>query len=139
MQSSPGRNTLQLPEIMNKFLLFAFLFMAYALYSFAVYTRGTGNSFPASAEALEGKRLFQKYNCSACHQVYGLGGYLGPELTTAWSDPHRGEHFIRAFLQAGGRTMPNFHLDKKEVEALVQYLKYIDSTAVSYKNQTTGK
>jgi nitric oxide reductase subunit C len=124
---------------MGKIWLFAALFLAYLCYSLAVYTRGTDNSFQASAEAQEGKRLFQKYNCSSCHQVYGLGGYLGPELTTAWSDPHRGEHFIRAFLQAGGRTMPNFHLDKNEVEALAQYMKYIDSTAVSYKNQATGK
>jgi len=71
----------------------------------------------------------------ACHQIYGLGGYLGPELTTAWSDPRRGELYMRAFLQAGGRTMPNFHLTPKEIDAITAYLRYVDSTAVTYKQR----
>ncbi len=122
---------------MGKLLIFTGLFTTYVIYSFIVYTRGTESSIlPAGKQAeqmIAGKNLFQKHNCISCHQLYGLGGYIGPELTSAWSDPQRGELYMRAFLQAGGRTMPNFHFSKEEVDAIIQYLRYVDSTAITYK------
>ncbi|MFZ1857100.1 MAG: hypothetical protein WAU29_07005, partial [Chitinophagaceae bacterium] len=60
---------------------------------------------------------------------------LGPELTTAYSDPQRGELFMKALLQAGGRRMPNFHFNENEISAIITYLKYVDATAVSYKKK----
>ncbi len=122
---------------MGKLFLFGFLFFLYASYGFIVYTKGTKNHISLSplqsSLADKGKRLFQEKNCIACHQLYGLGGYLGPELTTAWSDPARGELFMKAFLQGGGPRMPNFHFSGEEIAALLQYLKYVDSSAISYK------
>ena len=122
---------------MVKIVLFAGLFGLYLLYSFTVYTKGTENTIALSLadqlEANKGKQIFQQYNCIACHQLYGLGGYLGPELTTAYSDPGRGELYLKAFLQAGGPRMPNFHLNKEEIKALISYMKYVDMTAVTYK------
>jgi nitric oxide reductase subunit C len=121
---------------MGKILIVLGLFSTYIFYSVLVYTKGTGTSIQLAendAEARMGKRLFQQKNCIACHQLYGLGGYIGPELTTAWSDKDRGELYIRAFLQAGGRTMPNFHFKTEEVDAIVKYLRYVDSTATTYK------
>jgi nitric oxide reductase subunit C len=102
-----------------------------------VYSKGTANlsfsDFAGSAKIMSGKQLFQKNNCTSCHQIYGLGGYLGPELTTAYSDPLRGELNMRAFLQAGGQRMPNFHFTKEEIDDIISYLKYVDATAVTYK------
>lgn len=122
---------------MVKIMIFSGLFITYVLYSFVVYTRGTENAYtpsgPDAGQIHAGKVLFQQHNCISCHQLYGLGGYLGPELTTAWSDPQRGELMMRAFLQAGGRTMPNFHFTPEEVNALIQFLRYVDSTAITYK------
>lgn len=122
---------------MAKIVLSCSLLAMYLLYSFIVYTKGTEDMlrFPAEEQARinRGKALFQQYNCTACHQLYGLGGYLGPELTTAYSDPQRGEIWMRTFLQAGGRTMPDFHFQKGEIDALISYLKYVDSTATTYK------
>jgi nitric oxide reductase subunit C len=81
------------------------------------YTKGTEKDFSVSAgeqmKIKTGSDLFQQYNCTSCHQLYGLGGYLGPELTTAYSDPGRGEMYMKAFLKAGGPRMPNFHFKKK--------------------------
>ena len=119
---------------MFKTWLFVALLFSYLGYSFIVYTRGTESFITLDEEAKTGRAIFQKYNCTSCHQVYGLGGYLGPDLTTAWSDPARGEGYMRAFLQRGGRRMPNFHLNKKEVDALAGYLKHIDATALKIKS-----
>ena len=122
---------------MAKIAVFGSLLGLYFLYSFIVYTKGTENYIAVSAkEQLQidkGKKLFQEYNCTSCHQLYGLGGYLGPELTTAYSDSSRGGLFMRAFLQGGGPRMPNFHFQKEEIDAIISFLKYVDATATTYK------
>lgn len=113
------------------------LFISYSAYSIIVYTNGTSGAVAASAAKNKsvdrGKLLFQQYNCSACHQLYGLGGFLGPDLTTAWSDPQRGEAYIKAFLRNGSYRMPNFSLTEMEIDAIARYLEYIDTTAITYK------
>ena len=122
---------------MIKIVAFISLFVAYLLYSVIVYTKGTEKNIVVSSDELikikTGSHLFQQYNCTACHQLYGLGGYLGPELTTAYSDPNRGELFMKAFLKAGGTRMPNYHFKDEEINALISFLKYVDETAITYK------
>ncbi|MBL7720969.1 MAG: cytochrome c [Chitinophagaceae bacterium] len=123
---------------MIKIAVFLTLFKSYAVYSTVIYSKGTESEIqltgPQAEKVAQGKYLYEQYNCVACHQLYGLGGYLGPELTTAYSDPQRGEIFMKAFLQAGGPRMPNFHFKADEIDAIIRYLKYVDSTAVTYKS-----
>lgn len=85
-------------------------------------------------EAIAGKVLYQKYNCTACHQIYGRGGFLAPDLTTVFSQHGKGDSYIKAFLQTGTQRMPDFHLTKNDINNLSEYLKYIDFTAITYKN-----
>ena len=122
---------------MKKIYLLAVLFLLYLAYSLLVYSKGTETeAAPASPLAAAGKDLFQKHNCGSCHQVYGLGGYLGTDLTTAYSDPKRGPAYMKALLQAGGGRMPDFRLKEEEINALMAYFQYIDTTASTYKNST---
>lgn len=118
---------------MAKLAVFFSLFTLYILYSFLVYTDGTQSKLPIpvaeQSEIDKGKLLFQEHNCISYHQVYGLGGYLGTDLTTAWSDPRRGEMYIKALLKSGGSRMPDFRFNEEQVNALGSYLKYIDATA----------
>lgn len=122
---------------MNKILIFGGLLTAYFIYTGFVYTAGTSIPQQPAAEQTplirEGQAIYQQYNCMACHQLYGLGGYLGPELTTAYSDPGRGPGFMRAFLQAGGPRMPRFGFSEQQINALLAYLQWVDATAVTYK------
>ena len=78
------------------------------------------------AEARAGQLVYQEYNCVACHQFYGLGGYMGPDLTNVISN--RGEAYARAFISSGTARMPNFDLNDEEVGALVSYLAFVDQT-----------
>ena len=85
-----------------------------------------------TADAIKGKVLWQQKNCIACHQLYGLGGYLGPDLTYITSDPSRGKLYAAAFLKSGGTTMPNFHFSDTEIASIIAYLSYAD--AASHNN-----
>ena len=102
--------------------------------SFLVYTGFLYLSLPVknytnTSASIEGKKIWQQYNCNACHQIYGLGGYLGPDLTNVYSK--RGHQYIQAFITNGTNVMPNFHLSSNEQESLIAYFKNIDSSGKS--------
>lgn len=77
---------------------------------------------------MQGKMIWQEKNCTACHQIYGLGGFLGPDLTNIYSVEGKGPVYIRAFVTAGNPTMPSFQLKEEELTALVEYLRHVDSS-----------
>jgi len=81
---------------------------------------------PISKQAGHGQRLFQEHNCIACHQFYGLGGYMGPDLTNVIS--RNSAAYARAFIMTGTPRMPNFNLAPDELDALVAYLEFVDQT-----------
>lgn len=106
------------------FLVFAFIFYTCFLYSFP-----PSMNYPIDNEAVNGKLIWQKYNCNACHQIYGLGGYLGSDLTNEYS--LKDTNFIKAFLMNGTDIMPNFNLTEQEVNALLAFLNTIDRSGKS--------
>lgn len=102
------------------------LLSSFLCYSFYLYSDLPVKRINQDREAAAGKLSWQKYNCNACHQVYGLGGYLGPDLTNTYS--LKSPAYITAFLQSGTATMPNFHLNGQEMNALLAYLQNIDAS-----------
>ena len=102
------------------------LVAAYLAFGVFVYanpgSRGEGGTAPEAA--CRGKRVWLRHNCTACHQIFGLGGYLGPDLTNAVS--RRGDGFVQAIVSHGSGDMPRLDLTAAEVEDLVAYLRYVD-------------
>jgi nitric oxide reductase subunit C len=120
--------------ISTRRIIFWTLFFLFVVHSALVFTVGTDvdkGEAHLTDKALNGKLIYQKYNCTACHQLYGLGGYMGPDLTNVMSDKGLGELYVRAFLQNGTQRMPNFHMSEEEISDLVSYLKYVDKTGIS--------
>lgn len=54
----------------------------------------------AGRTAVEGKRVFQAFNCMGCHTLVGNGAYLGPDLTHIYEKA--GPAWIAAFLPSAG-------------------------------------
>ena len=126
---------------MKRIFFSLFLFLIYVLFSMWVYTYGTENRSKLGVmniQAYEGKRLYQELNCNACHQIFGLGGYLGPELTYTMSARGKGANYISAFLKYGSKQMPDFHLESDQVEKIIAYLSYIDSAATLERDFQNG-
>lgn len=114
--------------------LFILLCFSFLVYSFRIY------SFPLSAnrnvsfninKASVGRIVWQKNNCQSCHQLYGLGGYLGPDLTNIFSNPLKGEELIRAMLKYGVQQMPASNLNEEDISSLVEFLKSVDASGKS--------
>jgi len=82
-----------------------------------------------SERVIEGKWLWQRYDCNDCHTILGIGGYYAPDVTKSYSI--RGEAWLRQFLKEpakmypAGRQMPNFHFTDAQIDSLVAYLQWV--------------
>ncbi|MHB8259964.1 MAG: c-type cytochrome [Bacteroidia bacterium] len=119
----------------SKQLIFATLFFVFLIYTVMVDTIGTNEDKGRelmNEKSKSGKLLYQKYNCTSCHQLYGLGGYLGPDLTNVAASPNNQDWaYARIILQNGTLQMPNFNLKENEIDELLAYLSYVNETGIS--------
>lgn len=102
------------------------IFISYNIY---IYNQNPPIKAQKMSElAIKGEQLYQKNNCTACHQFYGLGGYLGPDLTNVISTKGKGSMYVKAFLNSGVKAMPKFNFNEEEKDALVAFLEAVDKT-----------
>jgi nitric oxide reductase subunit C len=110
-------------------LILAVLMVVFTIYNYWVYTSSGQNTIPVmSDQAIDGEILWQKSNCTSCHQLYGLGGYMGPDLTNIISRPNKGPIYTKAFLNSGVKAMPKFNFSEIEKDNIIAFLTHIDRT-----------
>lgn len=113
--------------------IFFILSILFLIYSFSIYLtpisihEGKFNKTTAA----NGRLVWQKYNCQSCHQLFGLGGYLGPDLTNVMSQNGKGETLLRAMVKLGTKQMPTFNLSENELHELIEFLKSTDASGKS--------
>lgn len=113
-----------------KSYIFIFLFSLFAFYSVLVYTEGTSGKH-YSDSFRKGQLVWQKNNCQVCHQLYGLGGHKGPDLTNLMSVPEKGEAYARILIESGTSEMPAFKMGKNELNDLMRFLREVDQSGKS--------
>ena len=115
--------------------IFLVLFVCFIAFSVWIYAIPLFSPSPYSEKELnlvaEGRLVWQKHNCHTCHQLYGLGGYLGPDLTNVYSRSGNNEYYIRAIVKSGVKQMPAFEISEEEMNALLQFLKNVDQSGSS--------
>jgi nitric oxide reductase subunit C len=110
-------------------LIISILVIVFSIYNFTIYTsKSDYGTIHLSEKAIKGENIWLENNCNSCHQLYGLGGYLGPDLTNIYSTKGKGESYIKAFVNSGIKVMPKFNLSENEKNELVQFLKEVDLT-----------
>ncbi len=82
---------------------------------------------PLNAQERQGLALWRSNNCQACHQIYGFGGFLGPDLTNQVTEARDDEDF-EAILTVGEAPMPAFEFDADERSAILAYLRAVNRT-----------
>lgn len=114
--------------------MFFILCLCFLIYSISIYLKPLSikeDSKFNKEKASEGRLVWQAYNCQSCHQLYSLGGYLGPDLTNIISNPSKGEKTVRALVQSGTKQMPAFNLTDNEMNSLIEFLKSTDASGKS--------
>ena len=114
--------------IKNKTVI-TILIITFVSYNAVIYSQKSGSSAKEmSDKAVKGEKLWQKNNCTACHQFYGLGGYLGPDLTNVISNKNKGPEYVSAILNSGIKSMPKFNFTEEEKGELIEFLTHVDQT-----------
>ncbi len=110
-------------------LLMLGLVAAFLVQTTLVYTDDTAATMePLTGVALEGRHLWHANNCQTCHQLYGFGGFLGPDLTNVAGRADRAR--FDAILTDGSLQMPAFHFSEGEIDALVAYFETLNKTGL---------
>lgn len=116
---------------MNRSLSVVFFLLCtiFLTYSFTIYFNDNEkiSTKNINKEASEGKLVWQKHNCQSCHQLYGLGGYLGPDLTNV-SSRLKNDKVLEAIIKSGNERMPSYNIDNEEMKALISFLHKMDGT-----------
>ena len=75
---------------------------------------------------IEGRAIFSRSGCTACHSINGKGGKIGPDLTHVGArrtDPDwHMRHFKDPQSMVPGSIMPRIELSDKELRALTDYM-----------------
>ena len=108
-------------------LMASFLFVSFLAHT--NYADGFPEA-PLSESGLRGLKLWRQHNCQVCHQLYGFGGFLGPDLTNSITD-QTGPDDFRLVLTRGKKQMPAFNFSKADQEALLAFLRSMNATGRS--------
>jgi nitric oxide reductase subunit C len=90
------------------------------------------NEKTLSASVLAGKRVWEENACINCHTLLGEGAYFAPELGNACKRLG-GKEAIAGFIESqpsgaeGRRQMPNFHLSKKQLSDVADFLCWVST------------
>jgi len=103
-------------------------YLGFTIWVYTIGTEGHDGNHTLSASASRGKLVFQRNNCQACHQVYGLGGFMGPDLTNSIE---KSEAYVKAMIEYGSDRMPKFDLSAQEISDVTEYLSYVNQTGHS--------
>lgn len=121
-----------------KLSLYTLLVFSFLFYTGTVYQQ-VPTGVISTQDALRGKMLWQDKNCTACHQLYGLGGFLGPDLTNVYSAPGKSPDYLKGIILSGTTTMPAFQFSSQEMEDLLAFLQHVDASGLSDPKQFDRK
>lgn len=80
-----------------------------------------------------GKKVWETNNCIGCHTLLGEGAYFAPELGNVYERFGNSTEAIKGYIQSrpvdgipGRRSMPQFNLSEEELDAVAEFLKYVN-------------
>lgn len=101
-------------------LVISFIVYNISIYCIPIYD---GTDASTSKNIALGKEIWQQNNCHTCHQLYGLGGYLGPDLTNMFAKPNYNKEYVKNVIKNGMLQMPAFNLTDKQIEDVLVFLE----------------
>ncbi len=78
---------------------------------------------PPAPPITDGPTLFRERGCAQCHEIRGVGGHKGPDLSGVGRRMKK--DVIQKQIEQGGDAMPAFGgvIEESEIASLVKYLE----------------
>jgi nitric oxide reductase subunit C len=102
------------------------VYIAFSIVTYSDYPNSNSHA-PLNDLERQGLALWRRNNCQACHQIYGFGGFLGPDLTNRVDEDTLDEEFSGILLKGSGK-MPAFKFSRSDQEAILAYLRAVNRT-----------
>lgn len=120
--------------------VFGFLLLIFILLSGASFSASRERSDPETIifqgqTAVDGKRVFQAYNCMGCHTILGNGAYFAPDITTVYSG--NGPAWLMAYLSRL-ETWPTQQDVDPWIDSLIKEGELDVNSTEAYYNQYDG-
>lgn len=130
MSCQPGKLCWEGFKRTRALALLGLLAIIFILLSFASFTSSRKQAIPrnvyyADYSAVEGKRVFQAFNCMGCHTIVGNGAYFGPDLTKLYGKV--GPAWLEAFLPSAGAWPTEIAVQIKLNDAVIAEDAGVDS------------
>lgn len=112
-------------------MVYFVLIALFVIQSGLTYTTSTevlSEKADLTPQAQRGEALYREFNCTACHQFYGLGGYMGPDLTNVTIAEGKGPAFAKTLILYGSARMPALGVTTQEADDLVAFLEAVAAT-----------
>ncbi len=121
-------------SLLSRLGLLGFLLSAFAVQTWLIYTDPVGqDSPPLTSEASRGREIWHQENCGVCHQIFGYGGFLGPDLTNLARRKEWSQALFRDLdlvLRTGSARMPVFDLSEEDTRCLAVFFEELDQLGV---------
>ena len=111
------------------FLVLWGLYLSVSIVAYTDFPRPPSGQ-PLTELEREGLAVWRHHNCQVCHQIYGFGGFLGPDLTNIVNDETSDGEFTSILTYGLGR-MPAFNLNSSDQSAILAYLRRLNRTGRS--------
>jgi nitric oxide reductase subunit C len=117
-------------------IFFLVVFLGLTLQSHHYIVTESTDEAGLTPSVIAGKKIWERESCINCHTILGEGAYFAPELGNVWvryggnDDPEGARDTLKAWFQAqptgieGRRQMPQFHFSDKELDEIIDFLKW---------------
>lgn len=123
-----GRSGVVVRQRRTVYFVLILLFVVQSGITYTVATEASSPTAEMNDAAQRGDALYRQFNCTACHQFYGLGGHMGPDLTNVAIAEGKGPDFARAMIVHGSGLMPNLGVSNEQADDLVAFLEAVAAT-----------
>lgn len=120
-------------------LFFLIILIALTAHSVGYVTKNSTDVAGITPGVAHGKAIWERHSCINCHTLLGEGAYYAPELGNVWAryggmeDEDVARDGIKTWIKnqptgiEGRRQMPNFNLNEEELDALVDFFKWVNT------------
>lgn len=117
-------------------VLFLLIYIGVTAQSHVYIVNTSTDSAGLTESVARGKAIWERHACIDCHTILGEGAYFAPELGNVWvryggrDNPQGARAALKAWMRAqptgapGRRQMPQFNLTDRELDDLIDFLKW---------------
>jgi nitric oxide reductase subunit C len=119
-------------------VFFFAIFAALVAHSY-LRARDIEAAHPITEAVAQGKRVWEKHACFDCHTLFGEGARYAPEIGRVWikyggeSDPGGARETLKTWFKSqptgvsDRHQMPQFNLSDKNLDDLIEFLRWTSS------------